>query len=80
MWEEIKKYIDGTREINNEMLIKFMYQLLIPSTLLFIYLTRKGIIENDYEKFVKENGKPVAHILEQEAEDFIKSKLEVKGE
>ncbi len=76
--KEIRDYVADMIEINNEMLIKIIYQLLMSSTLLTMYLTQNGVVKTDFENFVEGNKGKVSEYLKKEAEELIKLKKEVK--
>lgn len=75
--KEIKDYVADMIKINNEMLIKVIYQELLSSTLLTLYLTQNGVIKTDFENFIEDNNDKVSEYLKKEAEELIKL---MKGE
>lgn len=76
--KEIKEFIVDMTNINNEMIIKIIYQSLVSSTILGMYLQQNGVIKSDFDNFMESNNEKVSKYLMEQAEKLIKSKKEEK--
>lgn len=74
----IKEFVVDMININTEMIIKIIYQSLVPSTILEMYLQQNGVIKPDFVNFMESNNEKVYKYLMEQAEKLIKSKKEGK--
>ena len=80
IFEAVEKFIKDIIEINNEQMLKIMYQLLLSSSLLTLYLDKKGIIGTDYNAFIDQNKTMMSNVLLKESEDMLKTIKKTKEE
>ena len=78
IFTELESFIRDMIDINNEQQIKIMHQLLLSSFLLTLYLSKKGIIENDYAQYIEENKEMAAKVLAKQSEDLINEIRKIK--
>ena len=71
VFAELESFIRDMIDINNEQQIKIMHQLLLNSFLLTLYLSKKGIIQTDYAKYIEENKEMASKFLAKQSEDVI---------